>query len=75
VVDAAPRATKRIVNPMMKAILFFKSMFFPCSCSTTPPARYEKYSGRIGRIQGLIKLIMPSRNAVIYAMAEHITRA
>jgi hypothetical protein len=57
----------RTVNPATNERLFLIKTPL-CGPSETPPARYEKYRGRIGNIQGLIKLMIPSKNAVRYAM-------
>ena len=59
VLAKAPRATKTRVKPSTKPNAF-KSVFL-LDFSLSEPAKYDTYIGSIGKKQGEIKVIIPSR--------------
>ena len=65
----APIETNTAVNPNIKPNAFLMTLLFLCS---PPPAKYEAYTGSIGRRQGEMKVTIPSKNAMKYCIAENL---
>jgi hypothetical protein len=52
---------KPIIKPRAFLTVFFVSL-------SPPPAKYETYTGSIGKRQGETKVIIPSRNDIKYCI-------